>query len=1150
MKLNDIFIGSQKLLPNENSVLGGYIDLNGELFYKISNYDKMTPFLMSIVSSSDHWMFISSNGGLTAGRKNPDNALFPYYTDDIIHTCETTTGSKTIIHVEKENQKYLWEPFSDNYKNAYNINRHIYKNIPGTKVIYEEINNDLELSFSYSWMSSERFGFVKVSNIVNNSKSKMNINILDGQQNILPYGMYQQFQTEFSTLADGYKKNELIAEQGVGIFSLSSIPSDRAEPSESLKATVVWSCGTSSKKYLLSSRQLNDFRIYGEIDNENDIKAARGAYFINSEFNLNSLHSKRWYIVSEINYDSSDLEKLLSLLGQNQNIEEQIIDDVNLGTQNLVKLVAASDGMQLSNSNLTTSRHFSNVLFNIMRGGIFNDSYKVDREDFTLFVSQTNKNITEKYHQFLIDLPNSFSYQELIVNLKKLDDSEFLKLGYEYLPLSFSRRHGDPSRPWNRFSIEIKDKNNRRTLNYEGNWRDIFQNWEALAISYPNFLESMLVKFLNASTADGYNPYRVTKEGFEWEIPEPDMPWSNIGYWGDHQIIYLLKLLELSSNYNPSRLYEIMDNEIFAYSNVPYKIRSYEELIKDSKNTIDFDHDLNNRIEEEEKALGTDAKFVKGSDGTLYQVNLFEKLLVTLFSKLINFVPEGGIWMNTQRPEWNDANNALVGNGVSMVTLYYTRRYVVYCIELFEKMESSIFHVSQAVIILFKEILRVFETRSNILKREITDVERKYIVDELGISGSRYRQKIYNYGFSSQKKEISVVEVIKFLHITLEFLDHSIKANRKRDGLYHSYNLMSIVDDEKIEISNLYEMLEGQVAVLSSGFLSSTESIELLESLKNSDLYREDQNSYMLYPERTLPLFIEKNIIPKEVFANSKSLKKLSTFKNNILKIDINGIGHFDGEIRNSNILRDRMKMVSKDPESKLSKQDISEVLEIYESVFNHKAFTGRSGTFYKYEGLGSIYWHMVSKLVLAIQETYFKAVANSVEKTELDRLKKFYYDVKEGIGVNKSPDDYGAFPTDPYSHTPSFSGVQQPGLTGQVKEDVITRFSELGVEVTEGFIRFNTSLLNRDEFLTSEESFIFYDVHGEESSIPITPNSLAFTFCQVPVVYKIADENKIIVNENNQQIEIEGLKLDKEISESIFTREGKINRIEVSIKK
>ena len=38
-----------------------------------------------------------------------------------------------------------------------------------------------------------------------------------------------------------------------------------------------------------------------------------------------------------------------------------------VGTKNLIKLVAAADGIQLSNSSLTTSRHFSNTLFNIMR---------------------------------------------------------------------------------------------------------------------------------------------------------------------------------------------------------------------------------------------------------------------------------------------------------------------------------------------------------------------------------------------------------------------------------------------------------------------------------------------------------------------------------------------------------------------------------------------------------------------------------------------------------------------------------------------------------------------------------------------------------------------------------------------------------------
>ena len=53
-------------------------------------------------------------------------------------------------------------------------------------------------------------------------------------------------------------------------------------------------------------------------------------------------------------------------------------------------------------------------------------------------------------------------------------------------------------------------------------------------------------------------------------------------------------------------------------------------------------------------------------------------------------------------------------------------------------------------------------------------------------------------------------------------------------------------------------------------------------------------------------------------------------------------------------------------------------LLTIFEEVFNHKAFTGRSGTFFGYEGLGSIYWHMVSKLLLAVQENCLIAVQNN----------------------------------------------------------------------------------------------------------------------------------------------------------------------------
>ena len=69
-------MGSNKINLNENLIKGKEVLINNENFYKISNVNKMRPFFMSIVSAYDHWLFISSTGALSAGRKNSDNALF------------------------------------------------------------------------------------------------------------------------------------------------------------------------------------------------------------------------------------------------------------------------------------------------------------------------------------------------------------------------------------------------------------------------------------------------------------------------------------------------------------------------------------------------------------------------------------------------------------------------------------------------------------------------------------------------------------------------------------------------------------------------------------------------------------------------------------------------------------------------------------------------------------------------------------------------------------------------------------------------------------------------------------------------------------------------------------------------------------------
>ena len=109
--LEKIHIGNLESFNNERKVEGKQIKIENENFYKISNVDSMRPFFMSIVSNSNHWMFISSTGSLSAGRKNSDYALFPYYTDDKITESSETTGSKTILIIKKSGKNYLWEPF-------------------------------------------------------------------------------------------------------------------------------------------------------------------------------------------------------------------------------------------------------------------------------------------------------------------------------------------------------------------------------------------------------------------------------------------------------------------------------------------------------------------------------------------------------------------------------------------------------------------------------------------------------------------------------------------------------------------------------------------------------------------------------------------------------------------------------------------------------------------------------------------------------------------------------------------------------------------------------------------------------------------------------------------------------------------------------
>ncbi len=1110
-----LYAGQNAIHTNDKKAKGQFISVQGEKYYEIANYDAMQPFFISLASDTDLWMYLASTGGLTAGRRSPEQALFPYYTDDKITEQYEQTGPKTILHVTLDGKTYLWEPFSQRMEGLYAIQRKIAKSTIGNKIIFCEENTTLGLRFSYLWAPAGQYGWVRRATIENLSAQELTITLVDGLQNVLPAGVERKTQNEFSTLVDGYKKTELIPHTSLVLFRMEAILVDRAEPSEALFCNTVYALGLTQANYFVSSQPLHLFRQGQTWDNAayEEAKGVRGAIFAHTSFTLAPNASQTWYFVADVQKDATQVRDLIAFT-QAPNAIETIENAISQSTRTLEQIVAHNDGMQHTADEHNDARHFANTLFNTMRGGFYLNDYTIQSDAFSAHIRVFNTALAQKHEAFLNALPAALQYDQLIAAVREQKDPQLLRLAYEYLPITFGRRHGDPSRPWNMFDIQVKDAKGQPIVSYQGNWRDIFQNWEALSFSYPNFINSIIAKFLNATTVDGYNPYRITNQGIDWEVIEPENPWSNIGYWGDHQIIYLLKLLELSHHYAPQQLYSLLNERIFAFANVPYRLKSFAQIVEDPKNSILFDDPIHRHVMALTATYGQDAKLVLDKDNQVLLTTMADKLLITLLAKLSNFVPKAGIWMNTLRPEWNDANNALVGYGASMVTLCYMRRYIAFLQQLIEtdiQVAKETCHMLHAV---QTALCNVNNTA------ELTPSAIYQITNALGQAGEQYRTAAYA-GLSGEQTTITIDQLRTFFTTAQQAIDSTIRANKRQNGLYEAYNLIQF-DREAIQITHLYEMLEGQVAVLSSGLLTATEAVELLDAMRQSDLYREDQRSYMLYPNRRRLSFLELNNIP----SSAKQLPVIQQLtqdnKQDIICVDAQGELHFNAAFKNATFLEAALQKYH------ISADDRMALLNLYESVFHHHAFTGRSGTFYKYEGLGSIYWHMVSKLLLAVGE-----IIQSSEAVP-ERLKTHYLAIREGIGSHKQPAEYGSFPFDPYSHTPSMAGVQQPGMTGQVKEDILSRFMELGVTVREGVLTFRPQILTADDFDTEKQ--------------------LSFSYCGVPVTYVLQPQSTLkatVITTDGEQTytgDQYACALPADITHAICARNGQVTAIRITL--
>ena len=1116
-----IHLGDAVLHAPDGPVGGGFATIDGERYARITNVDGMAPFLMNVVSDGDLWLFAGSNGPLTAGRRNPDLALFPYQTVDKILEHADTSGARTILQVTRDGRTSLWEPWHDGGR-AYATTRNLYKSVLGTSLVYEEVNHDLGLRFRATLAGCDAFGLVREAVAENLLETPADIRYLDGWHHLIPPGVSQDVYARLSYLAAAYMRHERVPGTPLAIFTLNTAISDRPEPSESLRAAAAWSIGHADPVILLSDRQVGAFRQGLVVHAETEVRGELGAYLVADRVHLAGSARHAWTTVADTGLDHAALVDLRDRFDDPDTLLASLRAAVDGSRAGILRRVANGDGLQQTADEAATAHHVASVLYNAMRGGTFDGTYGAPVADVAAYLRSHNRAVHKRHADWLAALPAAVPADELQRAAADRGDPQLSRLLRTYLPLTFSRRHGDPSRPWNQFNIRLRDESGRTLYGYEGNWRDIFQNWEALGRSYPGYLEQFIAVFLDASTADGYNPYRITRDGGDWEVPDERDPWSHIGYWGDHQIVYLHRLLESRERWQPGALAAGLGELSYAYTRVPYRIAGFRELLADPRKSITFDKALHRALTSRTRDLGADGKLLADDAGEVRLVSLCEKLLVPLLAKLTNLVPDGGTWLNTQRPEWNDANNALAGWGLSVVTVAAMRRYLELLADVLPAEGTA--PISAAVIRLVERVTSVLDD----VRGPVDDARRLAVMTALGEAGEEHRAAVYA-GDLGMLEPMPLSTARALLAAAMPVVEHTIRANRRPDGLYHSYNVLR-VESDRAAVDRLDPMLEGQVAVLESGILDDDEALGLLRSLRYSDLWREDLRTFLLHPDRHLTPFLERNTLDGPPPPGSERL----------FVMDRHGRWHFGADLSTSTDVEAALQRIGVEPATR------TDVLDLWRTTFAHREFTGRSGRFFMFEGLGSVFWHMTSKLLLAVQ-TCHTGAADAAIAAELAR---FYDEAREGLGSRKTPAVFGAFPVDPHSHSPRHRGAQQPGMTGQAKEDILIRLGELGVEVRHGRLSFTPRLLHRGELMDIPYRFTSLDIDDTEETWDLSAGTLAFTYCQVPVCYRLGDRLSIRLERTDGGVEIvDGTELGRDASAAIAGRLGTYRRMTVTVR-
>lgn len=784
--------------------------LEGQTFV-IDDYDKMPAFSSFLpglagVKGIPMWTFYTNRGqGMNSfGIDNKGNAIMEFNSANTAFENTTVKGFRTFLKIDGA----YYEPFFQYEKEA---KRQIRMNKNSFKIIETNEKYGIEVTVNYFILPNESIGaLVRQVSVKNISGTAKEMEVIDGLPKIITYGISNGEFKEMSNLFKSwaYIKN---IDNKVPYYTLRASTKDSAEVSD-----------VEGGYYYLTIKdsQLQDV-IY-------DVDTVFG-------YDLS--------LMTPVKFIDGGIEAVKAK-------KQCFANKVPCGFTPMKETVAAGEA----------------ITFDTMMGFAGSEEQinaKIDTFTQPGYIAGKFAEAEELADSFTSDVKTHTAAGKFDQYVEQCYLDNFLRGGYPYVLNKdgnksiihlFSRKHGDPERDYNFFSIaaEYYSQGN-------GNFRDVSQNRRNDVFFNKDVGEFNVKTFFSLVQADGYNPLEVrpslfhvtegkeadvkayvkenidgdassiekivdgkftpgqisntiAKLGLKVKMDDGDFIAAilnnceqNIeagfgeGYWSDHWD-YNMDLVDNYLSIFPDKLNEFLfeDNTYKFYDSVAYVVPRDEKYVINKKGAV---RQYGMEVEDEEKLARPGfnkwaTNWLKTKGEKIYHTRLAVKMIILALSKFAQLDVDGiGVEMEGGKPGWNDAMNGLPGLfGSGTPETFELKRLVKFIVENFD---------GDGDVVMPAEIAQYLEDVKEALDAYNAGTLEDFAYwDKVATIRENYRAAVKLY-FSGEETSVSKAHIAEIFRAFEAKIEKGIeKAVKMGDGLVPTYITHEAVDFEPVVDAN------------------------------------------------------------------------------------------------------------------------------------------------------------------------------------------------------------------------------------------------------------------------------------------------------------------------------------------------------------